>query len=127
VETVEPIATAQVDVCSLALKQLHHWQLLTKNRVMQGCKATLVSLVDQLSLALVVEGRRLSLGAFFVVCKDELNCIDVAVVGRSMQEGASGWVNQLMDISKILLQEPYSVFSLLSELYSFEYPPQHTN
>jgi hypothetical protein len=90
----------------------------------QRREAFAIALVEPVTLALPIE-LRISSGALLVEGEDELNGLSVAVVGGSVEQGAAGAVDQLVDVSEVLSDQLVSALEAIAELDGFEHPPQH--
>lgn len=89
-QAVEPVATAEVNIGTLSLEQLHHWQLLPEDCVVNGSEASLVAFVDPLLLELLVEEIGRDGGVLLVEGEDVLSSIEVAVIGSDVKQRGAG-------------------------------------
>lgn len=100
-QTVESISTAKINISPVTLKHLHSSQLLPKNRIMHCSEASIVSLIHPLPLALPVE-LRISGSALFIEGENELNGLCIAVVCCDVKQRASGPIDEVVDVGKVL-------------------------
>jgi hypothetical protein len=123
-QTIESISTAKINISSVTLKHLHSSQLLPKNCIMHCSEASIVPLIHPLPLALPVE-LRISSSALFIERKNELNGLCVAVVCCGVKQRASGPIDEVVDVGKVLFYQLECALATVAEFDGFEHPPQH--